>query len=157
MSNTAESFHPHHFAAIVAELLMSGQQVRFPAPGKSMQPTIRDGEVVTVEPLSPSDVRKGDIILYRRGEGLIAHRVIRIMKGPGTARSSAIASYGMFVLRGDASTACDLPVEPGQVLGRVVAVERQGRSISLVGRWSRMRFVAGQATAHAKRTLRDRF
>jgi signal peptidase I len=138
---------------------MSGQRVRFPAPGKSMQPAIRDGEVVTVEPLSPSDVGKGDIILYRREEALIAHRVVRIIrkKAHWSTQPSAIGPYAMFVLRGDASTTCDLPVERGQVLGRVIAVERQGRSIPLIGRWPLMRFVARQVTAHAKRTLRDRF
>ncbi len=46
------------------ELLRNGQSVRFSAPGRSMYPTIREGEPITVQPVSPSAVQKGDIILY---------------------------------------------------------------------------------------------
>jgi len=88
-----------------------------------MMPTVSDGERVTVKPVVPSDIKPGDIILYRNQGGVIAHRVVRIEKRNGGAP--------LFVLRGDALGAPDEPVEVEQVLGKVESVERGGRSIDL--------------------------
>ena len=97
--------------------------MRFRAPGWSMHPTIRDGEAITVAPLGLSPVRVGDVLLYRRGRSAIAHRVIRV-------RSASGRSAG-FVLRGDGADSCDRPVKLAQVLGRVLTIERRGRSVRL--------------------------
>jgi hypothetical protein len=45
------------------ELLRLGYGVRFRAGGRSMHPTIRDGEMITVAPVTPEDIKPGDIIL----------------------------------------------------------------------------------------------
>ena len=105
------------------DLLRNGQSVRFSAPGRSMYPTIREGESITVQPVSPSAVQKGDIILYRWQQGVIAHRIVGIENPKGDS--------SRFVLRGDASGACAESVIPEQILGKVVAVDRGGRRIDL--------------------------
>jgi signal peptidase I len=113
------------FFDVAVNLLQSGQGVRFQAPGRSMKPTIREEETITVEPVTPLGVRKGDIILYNNHTGVIAHRVIRIQrKDPSQPPDS-------FILRGDASITDDKPVAAGQILGKVVSVERNGRTINL--------------------------
>jgi hypothetical protein len=77
----SSSLGPHHlFADVCVELLNLGQGVRFKANGWSMHPTICDGEIINVEPVLPSQVRHGDIILYRSPRGVIAHRVVHIQK-----------------------------------------------------------------------------
>jgi hypothetical protein len=50
---------------------------------------------------------------------------------PSASSSGGVNAHGdiSFVLRGDAALACDEPVEPGQVLGRVVSVQRHGRRL----------------------------
>jgi len=113
----------HSFTDVSTELLRSGQGIRFRAPGRSMYPTIKEHETITVQPVAPSRIKRGDIILYRWEQGVIAHRVVRIERG----------AHGgsCFILRGDASGAPDEPVEQAQVLGKVVSVERDGRSIDL--------------------------
>ena len=116
----------HLFVHMSTELLRSGHKVRFQAPGRSMHPTIREGETITVEPIPSSTVKKGDIILYQTGNNVIAHRVVRIKK----RRNGSPC----FILRGDASTICDAPVEAGQILGKVTSVERIGHSIDLYGK-----------------------
>jgi hypothetical protein len=68
------------FTDITMELLERGHSVKFRAPGRSMHPTIRAEETITVEPIEPPAVKRGDIILYRIESGVIAHRVIRIEK-----------------------------------------------------------------------------
>ncbi len=111
------------FSQLSADLLRQGYRVRFRATGESMHPTIRAGETVTVEPVARGDVRFADIILYRSGEALVAHRV--------AGRGAPAAEVRTFLVRGDAADGYDVPVEEGQVLGRVVTVERGGRSIPL--------------------------
>lgn len=98
-----------------------------------MHPTIREGEAITVATVASAEVKRGDILLCRGGRGVIAHRVVGIQrkKSGATARSSALSHHYWFVLRGDASSTCDEPVEARQVLGRVVSVEREGRCIDL--------------------------
>ncbi len=110
-----------HFGDLSAELLSLGFGVRFRAPGTSMHPTIRHGDLITVEPVAPSSLKRGDIILCRLQNGFIAHRLVNIEKRNGCGLT--------FFLRGDASTTCDAPVKSAQVLGKVVRVERGHRRI----------------------------
>jgi len=109
------------FTETSVELLRGGKSVRLRAPGWSMHPTIRDGEAITVQPVDAAAVKRGDIVLYRCDRGVIAHRAVRIEKRAG--------DNPLFVLRGDGLGAVAEPVEPDQVLGRVVSVERDGRTI----------------------------
>jgi hypothetical protein len=110
-----------HFGDLSGELLSLGFGVRFRAPGTSMHPTIRHGDLITVEPVAPANLKRGDIVLYRLQNGFIAHRIVNIEERNGCGLT--------FILRGDASTTCDAPVKPAQVLGKVVRVERGHRII----------------------------
>lgn len=70
---------PHHlFVDVSVDLLRRGYSVRFQANGRSMDPTIQEGEWITVEPVEPSHIKRGDIILYQNHNGVIAHRVVKI-------------------------------------------------------------------------------
>jgi signal peptidase len=99
--------------------------VRFAAKGQSMQPVIRDGEVITVIPVAAAEVKRRDILLYRTARGLLAHRVVGIERPQGQAAA--------FTLRGDASSVCDAPVQAEQILGKVVSVQRRDRRIDMAG------------------------
>ena len=118
----------HIFDDMCLSLLRQGASVRFQAPGRSMHPTILDGDIITVQPVSPSDIQQGDILLYECPGGVIAHRVLRIHK-----RNNGIP---LFILRGDAPGAGDEPVAVHQVLGRVVSVERKGHRIDPYNWWT---------------------
>jgi hypothetical protein len=109
-------------------LLRDGQRVRFRATGLSMDPTIRDGDVLTVEPVNLGEVRPGEILLYRTTRGVIAHRLVRCEE---------VETQLLYVLRGDASGTCDPPVSYGDVLGLVTATRRGLRSRSLTNPWTR--------------------
>src|SRR2546428_13306896 len=74
----------------------------------------------TVAPVEPAAVKRGDILLYQGERGLIAHRLVGL-------RRSAKGEDVRYLLQGDASVDRDDPVQPEQVLGRVVAVRRGGR------------------------------
>jgi signal peptidase I len=158
----------HLFIDMSTELLRQGKNVRFRAPGLSMHPTIKEGEIITVVPISSFDIKRGDILLYIVGKKVIAHRVVRIKrekndsKSPSSTNSSTHASTPslahssthsstqasthskelnprhLFILRGDASLTCDDPVEAHQILGKVVSVEKNGHSIDLYSKKAKM-------------------
>jgi len=109
------------FVEVVSEVLARGHSARFRAKGTSMSPAIREGEVITVTPVQPAEIRRGDVVLCNTGQGVIAHRVERLVWGAdGMLR---------FITRGDASLGPDEPAGASAVLGRVVAVERGGRTL----------------------------
>ncbi len=70
----------HSFSELAATLLRDGHSIRFRAAGQSMHPTIRDGETIVVEPIDLRDIKRGDIVLYRDLRGVIAHRVVAIIR-----------------------------------------------------------------------------
>jgi hypothetical protein len=135
------------FTAVVDGLLADGYQVRFRAAGRSMLPTVRDGECLVVAPASARDVARGDVVLCATWRGPVAHRVVSVGVDVGGAP--------VFTLRGDASLELDRPVAAAQVRGRVVGVERNGRlrgaALPLGGvllsarRWMRPALVAARA------------
>ena len=61
-------------------MLSHGHPIRFHATGISMQPTINHGETITIVPVEPREIKRGDIVLYRAKTAIIAHRVIRILR-----------------------------------------------------------------------------
>jgi hypothetical protein len=154
------------FIDVSTELLRQGQSVRFRAPGLSMHPAIKEGEAITVAPIVPFDIKRGDILLYIVERKVIAHRVVRIEKkksdtsnqsstqcpAQSSTQSSKPSSH-LFLLRGDASPICDDPVEAQQILGKVVSVERHGRNIDLHSRRAGMLHIAYTWAFHLKRLI----
>lgn len=159
------------FIDVSTGLLRQGQSVRFCASGQSMHPTIKEGETITVVPVAVSDIRRGDILFYKIGKKVVAHRVISIKqeKSNSTSHSSANSLNNsatqstahsltlnpphLFILRGDASFTCDEPVGTHQVLGKVVSVEKYGRSLDLYSRKARIFRFAYEWTSRLKRLI----
>lgn len=114
------------FGEIGLALLRAGQPIRFRAAGLSMAPSIRDGDVITVAPLTAA-VRRGDVLLFLAGSRLTAHRVVGRVRG----------SPALLRVRGDAPGWEEERVSLDDVLGRVVEVERNGRTVAVRGALAR--------------------
>jgi signal peptidase I len=99
----------------------AGEQHLIPISGRSMLPAIRDGDHALVSH-GCAGVRPGDVIVFRHKGTLIAHRVLRI-KGGDDAPT--------FVTKGDNAPQFDPRLSAGEIVGRVLAVERGGRFMSL--------------------------
>jgi signal peptidase I len=121
VSNPIPEPQPGKFVQISVELLRRGCCVRFRVSGGSMRPAIRHGDVLTVAPVAPCDITPGAVAVYRRFDRLLAHRVVRVDADESGAR--------VFVLRGDAASACDPPVAESQMLGAVLKTERRTSAI----------------------------
>src|SRR5512143_446799 len=87
--------------------------------GGSMEPTIHKGSLVLVQPVSPSEVRVGDVITFQQYDQTTTHRVISI----------APSSDGLaFSTKGDANAVADPEAKtfPGQAGMVRVAVPLAG-------------------------------
>lgn len=82
--------------------------------GESMSPTLHHHDLVRVS-LPERPLRRGDVILYRRGRLYLLHRIVRMLP------------EGCLV-RGDAQEQEEF-VENERILGRMTALIRKGREI----------------------------
>ncbi|SRR6266576_248262 len=133
--------HSYLFGAVIEKALTAGATVRFRAEGSSMYPTIRDGEAVTIAAVCTDDVVRGDVLLCRHEQRMVAHRVV----GVGSRGRERF-----FELRGDSKASSDMPVDVDAVVGRIIDVRRDGRLVKLSGRAARLRHVVRAAGSHIK-------
>lgn len=117
------------FHLLTSDLISAGYGLRFQAVGRSMLPTIQDGEIVHVKPVAANMLRIGDIVLLRAGEQFKAHRIIR-KRGQ------------CFITRGDSGVDNDGEIRCDQILGRVIAKEvvNSRRLVRLDGMRARLEF-----------------
>ena len=105
---------------ILRATLAQGVPFRFRAKGFSMEPLIRDDDVITVSPLADSSPGPGDVVAFIQGnaERLLVHRVIR-------TRGSS------YVIKGDNSAGADGLIPGANILGWVKSVERNNQRVLL--------------------------
>ncbi len=96
--------------------LAAGTGVRRQVGGRSMRPLLRDGDVVTLQPVSAHTLRLGDVVLCLGRDGRpLLHRLV------GTRRTP----QGLMLrTKGDALRAEDTPVAADALLGRLERIER---------------------------------
>jgi hypothetical protein len=93
-----------------------GVPFAFRGLGTSMWPALRAGDEALFAPLAHAP-RPGDVLLYRAGERLVAHRFL------------GLRPDGALRLRGDFLVQDDPPVPRAAVLGCLVGVRRDGRAL----------------------------
>ncbi len=101
----------------IEPLLKAGACIQIYPQGYSMYPFIdpRRDEVVLAGIEEGSALRRGDVVLYRRENGmLVLHRIYKI------------GQDGLYLL-GDHQTAIEGPVRRGQVKGKMTGMVRDGR------------------------------
>jgi len=124
---------------LAIEGLRSYGQLRMSASGVSMLPTILPGDSLLIEKATLKEVATGDIVLYSRGDSLFIHRLIQLDRdGAG------------FVTRGDSMASPD-PAGPKDLLGKVVAIERNGRSHQPLSRLGTAAKWTGSLLCHSNR------
>ena len=111
------------FETLAADLLAQQHSIRFRANGSSMRPFILDGDSVEIQPLRQPNFKRSDIVLYRLASGrLLLHRVVQVCRGS-------------LLIQGDALPAPDGWADGEQVLGKAVALYRNGKRIDLLSAW----------------------
>lgn len=109
-------------AAILREsLTREGRRAVLTVSSGSMEPSLLEGDRVTIERAEPADLRHGDIVVFESPlAGLVVHRVVWFVPPFGGPR----AVY----TKGDALAYLDSPMAAEAIVGKVVEVEgRRGR------------------------------
>ena len=124
-----------------------GARITVRVSGQSMAPALLDGDEIVVvrSRRDGAEALLGDlVVLDLPGAGLVVHRLL--WRGRSVVRT-----------RGDATRRMDAPAPRESILGRVVAVSRDGRS-AMEGasrrRWAWLRHFAGAALHRAGRVAR---
>ena len=104
----ARFISPEDVAALAALLSRSGTDLESEIRGPSMGPTLTHGARIRIRCETGSSIHLGQVVAFLAEPGLVAHRMV--------------AHQGKHILtRGDASTACDPPIQLDRVLGVVDA------------------------------------
>lgn len=120
-----KSFWINHcdMALLLNDVLLAKSTFRFHAQGRSMWPFIRSGDFLTIQRLDKQILRCGSVVLYQTVTGqLIAHRIVSLSM---TEWSSGVKLR----VRGDRLLAPIEIIGAEQLLGTVVAVERDGKPL----------------------------
>jgi polysaccharide biosynthesis/export protein len=132
---------------VLAALLEDGLSVGIPVTGDSMRPTLLPGDRVIAAPFLGLP-RPGQIVLARMSAGLVAHRLARV---------DLVDGRRVYRLQGEASDAFDAAAPREALLGRVVAVLRQGERLAIdEGPGTLLRVVARLAWRRGRRGLARR-
>lgn len=111
------------FSELSAEILCLGKSIRFEARGSSMDPLLRDGDILLVEPVKQRLLRVGEVVICSNHSGnVIVHRVLR----------RQVRSDGAYYLvQGDQALQPDGWIPQGKVYGRVRSIDRGNTHINM--------------------------
>jgi hypothetical protein len=119
------------FLCLCKEILERGYSLRCSTFGSSMFPLLTTGSVIQVDPVAASDLRPGDVMVYRVGEAVVAHRLVQKSWELGRLRLWARGDSFPRHARGE-------DITPEQVLGRVATVDwGKGLKIKIDAGWGR--------------------
>ena len=105
---------------IGSSLLSEGKTIRIKAHGYSMYPSIKPGSLLIIEPLSQKgNPGPGEIVAIKRENGLVVHRLIKIVIKNGVR---------YYIARGDSNAYADAPITIDTIAGRVVKSEPTGEN-----------------------------
>ena len=109
---------PEYGCELVADVAREFGEVRLKVTGCSMIPAVWPGDEVVVQRRETPELRRGQIVLCRRQGKLVAHRITRV-------------GEALLHTRGDSVVKDDAPWQASDVVGEVVQVIRNGRSVGL--------------------------
>jgi signal peptidase len=101
---------------LFAEVIARAGRARLRVYGSSMLPAIWPGDLILAESCRPEEMRAGDLVVLRRGQRLLLHRVLT---APGTGQ--------LLITRGDCLSYPDPAATTDQILGTVVRIQRGAR------------------------------
>ncbi|MCX5706131.1 MAG: S24/S26 family peptidase [Candidatus Omnitrophica bacterium] len=106
-------------SALMQAALAKEAFFRFKAKGFSMQPFIKDGDIVTVSPANGAALGRGQTVAFiRPGGKLVIHRIVACLENG-------------YLIKGDSCFTNDGLVKKEDILGYVSEVKRNDRAIFL--------------------------
>jgi len=143
VQSSAENLLTDAAPALIAEVLLRFGQARVRVDGNSMFPAIRPRDVLLIGRRTIEQIKPADVVLFTVGTRLFAHRVVRI----GSDRSGS----PFLVTKGDTHLREDLPIASSQLVGRVMALWRDGHARAETFPYSRVASVAWMGASQSIR------
>ncbi len=112
----------HELLDLVEILIDNDHQLQLRMQGFSMFPTLQPGDKGIVQKCNACNILPGDIIVFKKNNQLIAHRLIRI---------EAKARETLYICRGDQNGFEDKPVRENEIVGKLISFERNGRTTNI--------------------------
>jgi len=108
---------------ILRATLAKRASLRLQVKGFSMTPFVRNGDVVTLSPISGDKVGVGRVVAFLRAcdRKLVIHRLVGVLQGPEER----------YIPKGDNLSGPDDPISRADMLASVEKVERGGKVLSL--------------------------
>ena len=105
---------------LIKETIQSGNSFSFLAHGTSMEPLILNAKhTVTLSPIS-SDLRKNDIVFYRRTDGaFVLHRIVNLEQN------------GTYTLCGDHQFSFEKGIQKDQIIAKLTKLQNNKKTIAL--------------------------
>lgn len=113
---------PSTIAQLLRDSMAKGKQPKLTIISASMEPLLRVDDHVQIVPANSESLRKGDIVVLRAPNAIYTHRYCGTVQHEGKT---------YLVTRGDRPMSYDPPWSPDDLIGRVVARVRNGRSLTL--------------------------
>ena len=108
------------------EMLETRGYIVYTNVGHSMMPLLRERrDIIEIRKKEDGRYRKYDVVLYKRGEKYILHRILRVLpKG--------------YLIAGDNNAFVERDITDEKILGVLVRVIRNGKEITPENRWYRV-------------------
>lgn len=114
----------------IQEVMKKQGYIEIPSHGISMLPFIRTGNVCRFEPVEPSQLRKGDVVLFLADTGiLVGHRYFGL---------TSIDNRWMIVCKGDSNLYPDEPVPADRIIGRMILIRKPFGHFRASGLWMKL-------------------
>jgi len=109
------------FSVLMAEVLKTGKAFRFQASGSSMNPFIKDSDILTLVDVSQGEIKLGNVLsfIHPHNRKLLVHRVVN-------------SKQKNYLMKPDNSANVDGWVNQQEIIGIVHSVER-GESLIQFG------------------------
>jgi signal peptidase I len=96
----------------------------FRTSGQSMWPFVRDGDRLIVRSVLASQLKSGDVVVYKTQDSVVCHRIV--------ARSGSGQEL-YFLVRGDCSQGAPERVAASAIIGRVCGIARGDKTVQWQG------------------------
>jgi signal peptidase I len=112
-------------AEMISSMMAKGIQIKIRAKGWSMEPFIRNQDVLTIAPFIQNKIKLGEIVAFKTSKSdksfrLGIHRVIQIL------------DHENYLIKGDNSSIDPDGIVPrNQILGKIITIERNNRIVRL--------------------------
>jgi hypothetical protein len=110
---------------LATEVVRDFGSLSVPVTGWSMLPTLWPEDILQIECVEGERIDVGDIVAFRHGDALFAHRVVSKVERSEMDRPEDACR---FTTQGDSLPKPDAPISSSQLLGKVSRISRGSRS-----------------------------